>query len=212
MEGIKMKTTSPFVITISRQLGAGGAYIGQQLAKNLNIFYADRQIINEAANQLKVPEDDLKSRDEKISSILQSFRQLYAISPVYYLPRQIIGPTDRELFKTESEIIASIAKERSAVIMGRCGSYILHEHPNHVSIFLHADITFRKGRLEKLHDLSEREAEEMIIQNDKDRAQYNHKFTGKEWTDARLYDITIDTGKMGLDKSVEFLMKYLERT
>jgi len=60
MEGIKMKTTSPFVITISRQLGAGGAYIGKQLAKNLNIFYADRQIINEAANQLKILEDDLK--------------------------------------------------------------------------------------------------------------------------------------------------------
>ena len=55
-----MKTTSPFVITISRQLGAGGAYIGKQLAKNLNIFYADRQIINEAANQLKILEDDLK--------------------------------------------------------------------------------------------------------------------------------------------------------
>ena len=46
-----MKLNSPFVITISRQLGSGGAYIGQKLAKNLNIFYLDREIISQAAKQ-----------------------------------------------------------------------------------------------------------------------------------------------------------------
>jgi len=45
-----MKQGLPFVITISRQLGSGGSYIGQQLAQKLNIFYADREIIREAAN------------------------------------------------------------------------------------------------------------------------------------------------------------------
>ena len=68
-----MKLNSPFVITISRQLGSGGAYIGKQLAKNLNIFYADREIINMAAKQLSVLEEDLQSRDEKVSSFWQSF-------------------------------------------------------------------------------------------------------------------------------------------
>ena len=144
-----MKKTSPFVITISRQLGSGGAYIGQQLAKNLNIFYADREIIGQAAKQLSVLNEDLESRDEKILSFWQSFIRSFAIAPDVYVPPQIIAPTDRGLFKTESEIIARIAKERSAVIIGRCGSYILREHPNHVSIFLHGDITFRKGRIQK---------------------------------------------------------------
>ena len=68
-----MKLNSPFVITISRQLGSGGAYIGQQLAQKLNIFYADRKIINEAAKQLSVLEEDLESLEERERSFWQSF-------------------------------------------------------------------------------------------------------------------------------------------
>lgn len=205
-----MKNTSPFVITISRQLGAGGAYIGQQLAKSLNVFYADREIISQAAQQLSVLKEDLESRDEKILSFWQSFIRSYAITPDTYVPPQIMPPSDRQLFKIESETIARIAKEHSAVIIGRCGSYILREHPNHISIFLHGDITFRKGRIQNLYNVSEEVAGKMIVQNDKERALYHHTFTGKEWTDARRYDISIDTSKIGVDKSIEVILKYLE--
>jgi CMP/dCMP kinase len=205
-----VENTSPFAITISRQLGCGGAYVGQQLAKNLDVFYADREIIGQAAEQLSVLEEDLEPRDEKILSFWQSFIRSYAIAPGTYVPPQIIAPSDHKLFKTESEIIARIAKERSAVIIGRCGSYILREHPNHVSIFLHSDITFRKGRIQKLYNLSEEVAEKMIAQSDKERALYHHTVTGQVWADARRYDISIDTSKIGVDKTVEFILKYLE--
>jgi cytidylate kinase len=205
-----MKETSPFVITISRQLGSGGTYVGQQLAKNLNVFYADREIIGQAAKQFSVLKEDLESRDEKILSFWQSFIQSFAIAPDVYMPPQIIAPTDRELFKVETKIIEHIAKERSAVIIGRCGAYVLREHPNHVNIFLHSDITFRKSRIQSLYNVSEEVAGKMIAQSDKERALYHHTFTGKEWTDARRYDISINTSKIGLDKSVELILKYLE--
>jgi cytidylate kinase len=205
-----VKNTSPFAITISRQLGCGGAYVGQQLAKNLGVFYADREIIGQAAKQFSILKEDLESRDEKILSFWQSFIRSYAIAPDTYVPPQIIAPSDRELFKAETEIIERIAKERSAVIIGRCGSYILREHPNHVSIFLHGDITFRNGRIQKLYNISEEVAGKMIAQNDKERANYNHTFTGKEWTDARQYDISIDISKIGIDKTVEVILKYLD--
>jgi len=205
-----MKQASPFIITISRQLGSGGAYIGQQLAKKLNIFYADREIISQAAKQLSVLEEDLAFRDEKVLSFWQAFIQSFAAAPDVYVPPQIIIPADRELFKTESAIIACIAKERSAVIIGRCGSHVLREHPNHVSIFLHGDITFRKGRVQMLYNLSEEVAGEMIAQSDNERAHYNQTFTGKKWTDARQYDISMNTSKTGVDKTVEFILQYLE--
>jgi len=205
-----MKNTSPLVITISRQLGSGGAYVGQQLAKKMNVFYADRDIICQAAKQLSLLEEDLESRDEKILSFWQSFIQPFAIAPDVYMPPQIIPPSDSELFNVEAKIIERIAKERSAVIIGRCGSYILREHPNHVSIFLHGEITFRKGRIQKLYNVSEEVAGEMITQNDKERARYIHTFTGKEWTDARQYDLAIDTSKIDVDKTVEFILKYWE--
>ena len=100
-----MRLTSPFVISISRQLGSGGAYIGQQLAKNLNVFYADREIIGQAAKQFSLLEEDLESLEEKISSFWKSGVESFALNALdTYVPPQIII-TDRTLFKAEKEII-----------------------------------------------------------------------------------------------------------
>jgi len=63
-----MKPTDPLIITVSRQMGSGGAYIGQRLAKKLKMHYADREIIRKAAEMLAVPEEDLESMDEKSHS------------------------------------------------------------------------------------------------------------------------------------------------
>lgn len=205
-----MKNTSPLAITISRQLGCGGAYVGQQLAKKLNVFYADREIISQAAKQFSVLEEDLTSRDEKKLSFWQSFLRAYAVAPDAYVEPRILPPSDHELFKTESEIISRIAKERSAVIIGRCGSYILRDHPNHISIFLHGNRTYRKSQIQKRYAVSEEAARKMIAQSDKERALYHRTVTGHEWVDARRYDISIDTSKIDFAKSTELIMKYLE--
>jgi len=198
-----------FAITISRQLGSGGAYIGKQLAEKLNVFYADREIISEAAKQLAVLKEELEARDEKVLSFWQSLLQSYAVAPDAYMPPQPIVPADQELFKTESEIIERIARERSAVIIGRCGFHVLREHPHHVSVFLHAGMSFRKARLQCLYEITEEIAKKMIAESDAERARYNHKFTGKEWTDVRQYNLAFDTGKVGVDKSVELILQYL---
>lgn len=204
-----MEKNMPFVITISRQLGSGGSFIGQQLAQKLNVFYADREIIRKAAEQLSVLEEDLESRDEKTLSFWQSFVYTTAFAPDVYIPSKSLLPTDRELFEAEAEIIKHIARERSAVIMGRCGFHILREFPNRISLFLHAESTFRSERVQKQYALSSGEAEKMIAQSDKERALYCKTFTGKNWTDATLYDLSIDTGKYGVDKTAAFILNYL---
>ena len=205
-----MDKTSLFVITISRQLGSGGAFIGQKLAKNLNVFYADREIINQAAKQFSVMEEDLEYREEKTISFWDSFFQNFTFASGIYIPPQIMGPTDRDLYNAETEIIGRIAKERSAVIIGRCSTHIFCKHPNHVSIFLHGKPSFRKSRVQKLYNVSEEVAGRMIAQSDKERALYYQTFTGKDWTDLRQYDISIDTSKIGLDQTEALIMKYLE--
>ncbi len=138
-----MKQTRPLVITISRQFGSGGAYIGQQLAKKLKIFYADREIVARAAKQLSLLENTLDSRDEKVLSFWQSFLRFGTFAPDVYIPQRIEEPTDYELFKVESGIIERIVKEHSAVIIGRCGFHIFRDYPNHVSLFLHADMALQ---------------------------------------------------------------------
>ncbi|MEE9911829.1 MAG: cytidylate kinase-like family protein [Deltaproteobacteria bacterium] len=207
---IKM-STSPFIITISRQLGSGGAYIGQQLAVKLNILYADREIIQQAAKKLAVQEEMLERRDEKLSSFWKSFLRSYAFgNPDVYVPQKNNMPTSRELFEAETEAVTRIARECSAVIIGRSGSYVLRDHPNHVSLFIHGDLPSRKSRVQETQQVSEEAAAKMIDQSDKERALYHRTFTGREWADARRYHLAIDTGRMDLDKSVEVILKYVE--
>ncbi len=206
-----MKKNRPFSITISRQLGTGGSYIGQQLAKKLNIFYADRDIIRKAAKQLSVLVKELESRDEKILSFWESFIQFSASSTDIYIPPKPMVPSDRQLFETEAEIIERIANERSAVIIGRCGFYLLRDFPGHISIFLHGDKEFRNGRIQELYNVSDKEAGKMIAKSDRERSLYCKTFTGKEWADARNYDISINTGKTGIDQTVDLILGYLKK-
>ena len=207
-----MEKTTKFSITISRQLGSGGAYIGQQLAKQLDIFYADREIIDRVARQYAILEEDVASNDEKIISFWQSFLQFNTISTDMYVPPKLQAPTDKELFQAEAEIIEHIVHERSAVIIGRCGSYILRDTPNNIKIFLYGDIPFRIKRVQSLYQVSEDAAESMIEQSDKDRARYCRIVTNKEWdwNDSRNYDLAVDTSKLGVEKSIEFILNYLK--
>jgi len=205
-----MKQTKPFIITINRQLGSGGAYIGQQLANKLGIFYADREIILHAAKELSVMEEDIDFREEKAPSFWESLFQNNAFNADSYIPQKAMPPTSRELFETEANVIRHIAKEKSAVIIGRCGFYLLKDYPNLIKIYLHASKDFRSNRIQRIYEISKTNADKMIIQNDKARASYCKSFTGKEWADARNYDICIDTGKVDIDKAVELILSYLK--
>jgi cytidylate kinase len=210
--GINMEQTKSFVITISRQLGSGGASVGQEVAKKTNMFFADREIINKAATQLKTLEENLESREEKVLTFWHSFFKFTSQTQgVYMAPvSPILEFTDDELFTVESEIIKHIANEGPAVIIGRCGFDVLRHYPNHVSIFMHANKVFRTNRIQMAYNLSYADAERMVEKSDKERASYCKTFTGKEWTDALNYDISIDTSKLGIDKTVGFILNYLD--
>ena len=206
-----MKTTEPFIITISRQLGSGGSYIGQQLAKNMNILYFDREIISEAATKLAVTEEELETIDEKAISFIRKGIDLLQFGvPEIYIPPRVYLPTDRELFNIESQIIKHIAEECSSVIIGRCASYVLQEKPNHISIFLHADIAVRKKRVQELYNVEPEAAVRMIKRSDTDRSRYCIKISGEEWADANNYNLCIDTGKIGLDSCLHLVMDYIK--
>jgi CMP/dCMP kinase len=203
-----MKTLSPLLITISRQLGSGGAAIGQQLAKRLNIQYIDREIISMAAQQLSVLEQELDERDEKMQSFWQSFFQFNALAANAPLPPDMRITTMGEVFRVETDIIQRIAKEQSAVIMGRCGFHILHDQPKLVSIYLHADLSFRIERIARHYGIGEEEAQAMIAKNDKERRQYIETFTGNKWCDARQFNLCVDTGKTGIANAVDLILAY----
>lgn len=207
-----MSPSRSLAITISRQLGAGGSFVGQQLANKLNIFFADRDILRYAANRLSTFEENLESREERLLSFWHSLLKTIPQKDVVTIPSvaSSLEYTDQELFDTEAEIIKKIVHEKPAVILGRCGHYILRDEPNHISIFLHADQKFRIKRIQKLYNLPNDEATKMVEKSDKERAVYCKTFTHKEWMNASNYDLSIDTSKVTLEQTVELVLQYIK--
>jgi cytidylate kinase len=206
-----MTPSKSFAISISRQLGAGGSFVGQQLAGKLNIFFADRDILRYAANRLSTFEENLESREERLLSFWHSLLKTLPQKDVLTVPAvaSALEYTDQELFDTEAEIIKKIAHDHPAVILGRCGHYILRHEPNHISIFLHADKEFRINRIQKLYNLQNNEATKMVEKSDKERAAYCKMFTHIEWINASNYDLSIDTSKFSLEQTVELILQYI---
>lgn len=193
-----------FAVTISHQLGSGGAYIGEKLAQRLGIPFFDREILQNVARQLDLMEEEVENREERLSTYWENFtRSMVWADPAMSVELPRVPPSDRELFEVECDTIRQIAKRTSAVFLGRCGWDILKNHPHHVSILLTANIAERVKRLHELYGLTDQQAQDMIRNNDREREEYNRKFTKKYWLDARYYDLCMNTSVLGWDGAVE---------
>ena len=203
-----MTKTSPCVITISRQLGSGGAYLGQRLAQSLKFLYLDHEIVHQAAEELKIPVEHLAVRDEKVTSNWQSVLQSFAYSTSWtYAPPSLNILNDTDFYNVESEVIKKIAGKCSAVIVGRAGHYVLRDNFGCLNIFLHADVKFRQHRVEEVYHVSPEQALKLMNSVDRERARYLKMLTGQDWLDARQYHLSLDTGVLGMEKSETIILE-----
>ncbi len=200
--------TKPYSVTISHQLGSGGAYIGEKLGGRLGIPFLDRDILREVARQLDVAESELAHREERLSSFWQNFARLAVLTdPALGLAAQRYVPSDNLVFQVECSTIQRVAAKSSAVFLGRCGFHILRDHPRRVSILVTADQPARIKRVRELYKLSEEDALGLIKTNDRDRADYIRTLTKQDWLDARHYDLCVNTTSVGWDCAVDLAEK-----
>ena len=196
-----------FVITISHQLGSGGAMLGQKMAEQLGVPFFDREILKRVAEDLHLAESELENREERLSTFWEEFTRIAGMSdPAVMLAADHFEPSDEELFDHECETIGKIAEKSSGVFLGRCGFYTLRDHPRRVNILVHADLNERIERVQRLFKLNGETAAKLIKTNDRSRAAYVHAFTHQNWQDARLYDLCMNTSSLGMEKTLEIAM------
>ena len=206
-----MNKEDKFVITIARQFGTGGHEIGTELARRLGVKLLDKQILNAVASRTGAIEEAVErigARNPSWRDDFTSFYQQYMSSAEYNGQEQ--DQTSHQLFKAQAQAIREIAAEESCVIIGRCGFDIFADHPNALKIFIHSDINTRARRIARRYDISEQDARVMVVDTDYSRELYTKTFTGREWADARNYDVSLDVRKFGVNGAVQFLMGCIE--
>ena len=206
-----MNREEQFVITISRQFGTGGHEIGAEMARRLDVKLLDKQIINEVAKRNHVVEEameKIESRNPLWRDDFTNFYRTYMNKAEY--DGQEHDETSRALFEAQAIAIRKIAEQESCVLVGRCGFHIFEDHPNALKIFIHSSEDCRKRRIAEKYNLPLNDAAAMVVDNDYSRELYTKTFTGKDWTDARNYDISLDVRQFGINGAVDFLMKSIE--
>ena len=198
------------VITIGRQFGSGGRYVGRLLAEKLGVPFYDKELLSEAAKTSGICEEILEEHDEKPTrSLLFSLVtgvQSHMSSGAFYMDM----PLNHKIFLAQFDAIRRIAGEGSCVIVGRCADYVLRENPDAVSIFVKGDMESKIARAVKYYGIEEDKAEERIRKADKQRASYYNYYATATWGDVDNYDLVVDTGVLGVEGAVELIAKFLE--
>lgn len=202
-----------YVITISHLLGCGGAYVGKKLSEELSIPFIDNQILKRVSGTLGLPEKDIEGREEKKTSFWGAFLRAEAFAgamPTTEENMAALIPSDEEICSLETRYIKEIARERSCVILGRGGSYILRDHPRHLRVFVYADTEFRVKRVAELYNVPPAEALKIMRKNDKERGAYIRAFTGSDMLRLEQYDICVDVSALGADNAAEIVRSALD--
>jgi len=198
-------------ITVSRQMGSGGTYIGFEVAKALGFSYIDREILRRAASLLKTDEVSLEEYEEKSSGLIRNLLRTFALgTPETYTPTE--RPVyDRDLFVLESKIIKEILDKHNSVIMGRGGFHLLKGRPKTVHLFIHAPCDYRVDRVMKADSTVDlREAQATVDESDRRRTRFIKDMVGVEWTDARNYHLCVDSSAVGLSESVRMVIGFVK--
>lgn len=196
------------VITIARQYGSGGKTIGKMIAEELGIPFYSRDILRLASEDSGISLGLFGEVDEKLKKnpMMTLFKNVYDGD---LIPPDSEGfVSDRNLFNYQAKIIKQLAERESCVIVGRCADFVLKDYPNVMSVFVHADKQFCFDRANERNSMSRREMEKYIAKVDKYRGDYYKYYTGQEWSDARNYDLCLNSGKLGFEKCKEEILAY----
>ena len=198
------------VITIGREFGSGGREIGMKLAESFGIAYYDKELFAVAARESGLSPDIFEKVDERTSGGIA-----YALSMGFsyiggYTPYDNIL-SNENLFKLQSDAIRHLAEQESCVIVGRCADYILRDHPDCLSFFIHNKAENRIKRITDSQKVSVAQARELMVKTDKSRAAYYNYYSNKEWGRSSSYNFSFDVSVLGIDETVVFMKKLIER-
>ena len=197
------------VITIARSYGRGGRRMGRLLAKELGYEYYDREILRIASDESGINEELFSQVDEnRRMPLFRIAREVYT--------GEVIPPdsddfiSNENLFRYQAKIIRELAATRNCVIVGRCANFILRGRENVINVFVSAPVVDCVRRVMENDGLTLEEAEKKIKKIDKRRADYFKYFTGRQWHDAALYDLCLNTGHMSDQRCVDVVRAYMD--
>ncbi len=193
------------IVTISREYGSGGREIGRGVAEKLGIAFYDREIIGLAAEKSGLSVNFVEDIEQKIKN-----KFLHNIAFGGFMMGADVTATQLslpdKLFIATCDIIRSLADEGSCVIVGRCADYVLKDRADTINIFVYADIEHKAKRIAERQNIEIAKAMSESKKYDKYRKNHYDYYTEREWGDRENYHLCLNSGFLGVDKTVDIIV------
>ena len=188
------------IITISREFGSGGRFIGEEVAKKLGIAYYDKNIIGQIAEKSGLSPEYIQENAE-----LSPKKGLFAYA---FSGRDITGKSVEDMvYEAQRNIILELAEKEPCVIIGRNADYILKDRDDVLNEFIHGDMPEKIKRITGLHNVEEKEAVKMMADTDKRRRTNYNVYTDQNWGKASNYTLCLNSSQLGYDRCEMIIME-----
>ena len=188
------------IITISREFGSGGRFIGEEVAKKLGIAYYDKNIINQIAEESGLSPDYIQESAE-----LSPKKGLFAYA---FAGRDITGKSLEDMvYEAQRKVILELADKESCVIIGRNADFILKDRDDVLNVFIHGDMPEKIQRIIHLYNLEEQEAVKMMADTDKRRMINYNFYTEQKWGKASNYTLCLNSSQLGYNRCEAIIME-----
>ena len=194
-------TDNGIVITIAREYGSGGRYIGKLVAEKLGIKLYDKNIIEKMSQETGLSEEYIKDNEQK-RTVFDNFNNGYYAG---------LNNSD-ELFIQESNFIKELADKESCVIVGRCADFILKDKRNVLKIFVSSSMENKIKRATEFYHMDENKAAKEIDRINKLRSNHYEYYTERGWENPSNYDICVNSDSIGIDNVVDLICSIVEKS
>ncbi len=182
------------IITIAREYGSGGRYVGKLISDKLGINLYDKNFIIKVAEKTGLSTEYIENNEQKRSN-------LAGLNNGYYTGLS----NEDELFVKEAEVIKELSEKQSCVIIGRCADFVLKDRPNIIKVFIYSNKENKIKRATEIYGLDKKNAEKEITKINKLRANHYKHYTGNEWNSPENYDICVNSDTLGVEKTAEII-------
>ena len=188
------------IITISREFGSGGRFIGEEVAKKLGIAYYDKNVINEIAEESGLSPEYIQENAE-----LSPKKGLFAYA---FAGRDITGKSVEDMVHdAQRRVILDLTEKESCVIIGRNADYILKDRDDVLNVFIHGNMPEKTQRIIRLYNVDEKKAVKMMADTDKRRMTNYNFYTEHKWGKASNYTLCLNSSKLGYNRCEKIIME-----
>ena len=187
------------IITISREFGSGGRFIGEEVAKKLGFACYDKNIIGQIAEKSGLAPEYIRESAE-----LSPKKGLFAYA---FAGRDITGKSVEDLvYETQRKVILELTEKESCVIIGRNADFILKDRDDVLNVFIYGDLPEKVERICRLYHVSEQEAVRMMTDVDKRRMTNYNFYTEQKWGKASNYTVCLNSSRIGYERCEEIIV------